>query len=95
MKVRIQKSGGLASYDLPDFPAEVTIMEVLDYIYNNIDRSLAYYRHSACCQGICMRCSVKLDGRNVLACAETVPGNGDFLLEPRKGKVVRDLVVES
>lgn len=95
MKVRIQKSEGLVSYELPNFPTEVTVMEVLDYIYAHLDHSLAYYRHSACGQGICMRCSLKLNGKNVLACAETVPGDADLLLEPRGGEVVRDLVVAS
>ncbi|MHA2428500.1 MAG: 2Fe-2S iron-sulfur cluster-binding protein [Candidatus Hermodarchaeia archaeon] len=69
----------------------VSVMNVLDYIYENMDGSIAYY--SNCQRGICGRCAMLVDGRRVLACIEMV--TGDLTLEPLPGhRVVRDLVVE-
>ena len=94
MLVQIKKSDGIKHYQVPAFSADTTIMDVLDYIYSNLDHSLAYYRHSACNQGICARCTVKLNGKTVLACATQIPENAEsIVLEPGAGPVVRDLVV--
>ncbi len=96
MNVRIKKSDGLKEYQVPALSPSMTVMDILDYVYANLDRSLAYYRHSACNQGICARCAVKLDGKTVLACAAQVPGDADaIVIEPVSDKVVRDLVVAS
>lgn len=93
MLVRIKKSEGLREYEVPVVSDAMTVMDVLDYIYSNLDHSLAYYRHSACNQGICARCAVKLDGKTVLACATRVPsGATSILLEPGASHVARDLV---
>lgn len=95
MKVDIRKSDGIHSYDVPLSDKTVCIMQVLDYIYRNLDHSLAYFRHSACCQGICGRCVVRANGKNVLACvAKVEPGTDQLTLEPASSKVVRDLVIQ-
>lgn len=74
---------------------ETTVMDILDEIYENLDHTLAYYKHSTCNQGICGRCAVKLNGRTVLACMEKVDSSLDTItIEPKNGKVVRDLVTE-
>lgn len=94
MKVEILKSDGLQSYEVPLGEQAVNIMQVLDYIYQNLDQTLAYFRHSACCQGVCGRCIVRANGKNVLACvAKVEPGTERLTLEPAGTKVVRDLVV--
>ena len=94
MRVAIQRSGGEQVYEVPSSKTTVTVMDVLDYIYRNLDHTLAYYRHSSCNQGICGRCAVRLDGRIVLACAALVePGTTSLSLAPASGTVVRDLVV--
>ena len=80
-------------YQEYEMPVEfgVSVMNVLDYIYENLDGSLAYY--SNCQRGICGRCAMLVEGRRVLACTEMV--TGDVTLEPLPGRmVVRDLVVE-
>jgi len=95
LKVDIRRSDGIHSYDVPLGDKAVNIMQVLDYIYTNLDHSLAYFRHSACCQGICGRCLVRADGKNVLACvAKVEPGTDLLTLEPAGSKVVRDLVIQ-
>lgn len=71
----------------------MSVMDVLDYIYEHLDSTLAYYDHAACRQAICAKCSVVINGRRQLACQ--TPVDGDLVLEPaRKGKVIRDLVCE-
>lgn len=55
---------------------------------------MAYFRRSACRQGICGRCGVRLNGRPVLACEARIdPSLPEIRIEPRKGEIVRDLVV--
>ncbi|MDR2210549.1 MAG: hypothetical protein LBO65_03660 [Spirochaetaceae bacterium] len=95
MKVDINRNGRVQSYDVPDNDGTITVMQALDYIHERLDHTLAYYRHSACCQGICGRCVVKVNGKSALACTEKVePGVERLLLEPAGKKIVRDLVTE-
>lgn len=94
MKVEIEKSSGLAVYEVPPFARTMTVMDILDYIYTHLDHTLAYYRHSSCCQAICGRCVCKLNGSQVLACAKQVAPQTEVIhLSPADGKRVRDLVV--
>lgn len=93
MKVEIETSTGLSVYEVPVRPG-MKVMDVLDYIYANLDHELAYYRHSSCCQAICGRCACRLNGRTILACAKEVDhGAKAMRLGPAEGRVVRDLVV--
>lgn len=96
MKVSVRRSGtasGIDTFEVPAVKGRWTVMDVLDYIALNIDPSLGYYRHSVCNQGICGRCGVKVNGKAALACTSKVQEE-ELLLEPRSGKVVRDLIVE-
>jgi succinate dehydrogenase/fumarate reductase iron-sulfur protein len=68
-----------------------SVTNVLDYIYDNLDSSIAYYAN--CHKSICGRCLLMVDGKRRLACTELV--TGDTVLKPLPDhKVVRDLVVE-
>ena len=71
----------------------MSAMDALDYIYENLDGSLAYYDHAACNQGICRRCLAQIDGKPGLLCQTLVREN--MTLEPLPGfDVVRDLVTK-
>ena len=95
IKVEVVRSNGLQTYEVPLLSETMTVMDILDYIYNNLDHTLAYYRHSICNQSICGRCLVNLDGRPVLACAEYLEPTAESIkLAPAAGTVVRDLVVK-
>lgn len=95
MKVTIQRGERMQVYQVPSCSTSVTVMAVLDYIYQELDHTLAYYRHSSCCQAACGRCLVKLDGAAVLACAKEIPpGTEEIVLTPAGERVVRDLVSE-
>jgi succinate dehydrogenase/fumarate reductase iron-sulfur protein len=78
-------------YEVPLEP-QMSVTDVLDYIYENLDSTLAYFK--CCCRGLCGRCTVKVNGKPALACLHRV--KGDITLEPiSKEQVVRDLVVEN
>jgi len=38
-------------------------MNVLDYIYHNLDETLSYYDHAGCSLGICMHCVGRINGK--------------------------------
>ena len=69
----------------------MSVTNVLDYIYDNIDSSIAYYAN--CHESVCGRCALLVNGKRKLACAELVTSNTTLEPLPNK-KVVRDLVVE-
>ena len=80
------------TYEVP-FSPRMTVMDVLDYIYENLDPSLAYHSHTSCHRRICARCNVTINKKAGLSCHTEV--TGDITIEPLpRFKVVRDLVVE-
>ena len=95
MKVDVLRSTGIQTYEVPPFCTAVKVMDVLDYIYENLDHTLSYYKHSTCNQGICGRCAVKVNGSYRLACvAQVTPDTDHLLLEPVPGGIIKDLVVK-
>lgn len=78
------------SYEVP-FERGMSAMDALDYIYQNLDGTLAYYDHAGCSLGICGRCTGKVNGKPGLLCQTQV--QGEITLDPlSKGKVLKDLV---
>ena len=81
-----------SSYDVP-FAEGMSAMNALDYIYQNLDPTLAYYDHAGCALGICGRCTGRVNGKPALFCQAMV--EGDLVLEPlSRESVIKDLVVE-
>ena len=71
----------------------MTVLQALDYIYENLDPTLAYYDHGVCAHGTCKRCLLLVDGESVLACRRRV--TTDVHVAPlAKFRVVKDLVHE-
>ena len=69
----------------------MSVLDVLDHIYENFGGSLAYYDHAACRHGVCSGCSVVVNGKPALACQTVVLS--DITVEPvPKFQVVKDLV---
>ncbi|GAB4333481.1 MAG: hypothetical protein Kow0099_05390 [Candidatus Abyssubacteria bacterium] len=78
-------------YQVP-FTVGMSAMNALDYIYQNLDGSLAYYDHAGCSLGICARCTAKVNGKPCLLCQ--TPVNDDICIEPTTtAYVIKDLVV--
>jgi succinate dehydrogenase/fumarate reductase-like Fe-S protein len=69
----------------------MSAMTALDYIYQNLDGTLAYYDHAGCDLGICARCRGIINGKPGLFCQTVL--EGDVTLEPVSiSKVLKDLV---
>ena len=79
------------SYEVP-LEQDMTAMDVLDYIYETLDGTLAYYDHAGCVLGICAKCLGRSNGKAGLLCQVII--DGDVVLDPiNKARVVKDLVV--
>jgi len=66
-------------------------MNVLDYIYQHLDDTLAYYDHAGCALGICARCLGRINGKPGLFCQTMV--NEDVTLDPLTQKaIIKDLI---
>ena len=77
-------------YEVPLKPG-MSAMNILEYISMNLDPTLAFYDHAACCLGICGRCTARINGKPGLLCQ--TPVMGDVTLDPLDTKrVVRDLI---
>lgn len=88
----VDRSPHSVVYEVP-WTARMTVMNVLDYIYENLDPSVAYNSHTSCRRGACARCNVYVNGSARLSCHTEV--TGDLRLEPLpRFKIVRDLVVQ-
>ena len=86
--------GKKTKYETFKVPLEgkTSVLNVLNYIAENLDSTLAFY--SSCRIGKCAGCQVVINGKVGLACSTLV--KGDISLEPiRRGKVIKDLVVET
>jgi len=69
------------------------VLQALDYIYENLDGSLAFYDHGVCAQGICKRCMLLIDGKPDLMC-QTKMRDGVKVEPLPKFKTVKDLVYD-
>ena len=79
------------TYEVP-LESGMSAMGALDYIYQNLDSTIAYYDHAACDLGICARCTGKVNGKAALFCQTVI--QEDITLEPlSKSRVIKDLVV--
>ena len=80
------------TYEVP-LMEHMCVLDALDYIYENLDSTLAYYDHAACQHAICRRCTVLVNEKPSLMCQTLVAGDIS-LAPPPKFRVVRDLVYE-
>jgi len=88
----VDSSSRYQTYEVP-FEPKMTVMDVLDYIYENLDPTIAYHSHTSCHRRICARCNLTINKKPGLSCYTEV--NGDMTIEPLpRFKVIRDLVVE-
>ena len=68
----------------------LSVMNILENIYQNQDPTLAFFDHAACHQAACGKCALKVNGKVRLACKESA--SEEMLLEPANGHVIRDLI---
>ena len=84
------RRGAYKDYEVP-YIDRMSIMNALDYVHINYDRSLTYYK--SCRIGKCTGCFVEVDGKNKLACT-TLAKDGMQIAPTAKRKLIRDLVIE-
>lgn len=88
MQIKINRQREIEVFTIPF--ESTTLLKALYHIKNHEDHALTF--SSNCRSGVCGTCAVRVNGREVLACAYTVQ-NGD-LVEPLKyHEVQRDLKV--
>ena len=84
------KESRYMTYDVP-FEEMMSILSVIDYIFENLDSSLSYY--GSCRRGECSRCYVNVNGKTVKACLEIA--RGDMTIEPvPRYDLIKDLYVD-
>lgn len=71
--------------------AVTTLLEALEFIKDNIEPTLCF--DYGCKSGVCGACSVKVNGKEKLACSYT-PKDGDIIEPINYAKVKRDLSVD-
>ena len=84
------RGGEYREYEMP-YIDRMTIMSVLDYIHQQYDRSLTYYK--SCRIGKCTGCLVDVDGKNRLACT-TLAKDGMRIGPATKREAIRDLFIQ-
>ncbi|SNR69931.1 succinate dehydrogenase/fumarate reductase iron-sulfur subunit [Desulfurobacterium atlanticum] len=103
IKVKIfrTKKGKKVRYDIFKVPFKegITILDLLNYIKENIDPSLTF--RAFCRSGVCGSCTVRVNGKPLLACKTQIKEIVDefevekLIIEPIDGfKIIKDLVVD-
>ncbi|MEM4468111.1 MAG: fumarate reductase (CoM/CoB) subunit TfrB [Candidatus Nezhaarchaeales archaeon] len=88
---QVDKQPYYATYEVP-WREGMTLLEVLNYIYENYE-PIAFRYYCRC--GVCGTCGVMLNGQPVLACRTYVDRIDEIIVEPLKNfNVIRDLVVD-
>jgi succinate dehydrogenase/fumarate reductase-like Fe-S protein len=101
LKVRCYRTEGASGqrrfqeYEVP-VDGETSLQGILMYINENVDPTLAFFKHAACRQGLCGRCTVKLNGKACLACTAPVPADAELItVEPiSEERVIRDILCD-
>lgn len=87
MKINIKREEGFSTYDVE----QRTLLEALGWIKRSCDATLTY--SSGCRSSVCGSCAVRVNGKEVLACAHQLQ-EGDVVEPLHNLSVVRDLVVD-
>ena len=88
MQIKIKRDKGFKEFEVPF--NSTTLLQALYHIKNHTDNSLTF--SSNCRSGICGTCSVRVNGKEVLACA-TMIENADMIEPLRYHEIQRDLKV--
>lgn len=78
------------SYEVP-LEDRMTVLGVLDYIYENLDTGFTYYQ--SCRHGRCAGCFVQVNGKGVLSCEATAT-DGMRIGPMENFEFIRDLLVD-
>jgi len=85
-----QVKGAYQQYTIP-FVERMTVLDVLNYIYEHYDKTLSYYY--SCRIGKCNGCIVNINGKNRQACT-TLAKDGIKIGPVKNRQVIKDLLVK-
>jgi len=88
MKIKVQRENEFIEYEVESI---LTLLEALEQIKSTQDASLAFTY--GCRSSVCGSCAVRVNGKEVLACAHKVQ-EGDVIEPLRNAPLIRDLVVD-
>ncbi len=88
MKIKIKRDNHLVEYEVQNV---LTLLEALEQIKTTQDGSLSFTH--GCRSSVCGSCAVRVNEKEVLACAHKVQ-DGDVVEPLRNVPIVRDLVVD-
>ncbi len=88
MKIKIRRENELIEYDVANV---LTLLEALEQIKSTQDATLSFTH--GCRSSVCGSCAVRVNEKEVLACAHKVQ-DGDVVEPLRNVPLVRDLVVD-
>ncbi|MBB5173743.1 2Fe-2S iron-sulfur cluster-binding protein [Texcoconibacillus texcoconensis] len=90
--VNIQRSGDQQEVFEVEYQPGMTVLDVLERIYQKHDPSIAY--RFSCRTGLCTTCMMMINGKPGLSCLKMAsPDDGILHLAPLpKGETVKDLV---
>lgn len=82
------------TYEIP-YEEGMTVHIALKYLYENVDNTLAF--KDSCCYSLkCYGCVVRVNGKEVRACATPVSAGQFYTIDPVSAHgVIRDLVVHA
>jgi fumarate reductase iron-sulfur subunit len=89
MKISVKRDTSFVEYSVE--LEDATLLEVLNHIKEHQDPSLAF--SSGCRSCVCGSCSMRVNGREVLACSYKVE-DGDEITPLKNMPLIRDLVVD-
>lgn len=78
-------------YKLPSTMMGRTVLEALEYIFENLDGSLAFSR--VCRRGSCGCCTANINGKTGLTCRVKI--TGDITIKPlTRVEIIKDLILK-
>ncbi len=89
MKIRVKRDKKIINYDINQ--QDTTLLEILSHIKITIDNTLTF--SSGCRSSVCGSCAMRVNGKEILACAYK-PQDNDLIEPLQNMPIVRDLVVD-
>lgn len=82
------------TYEVP-VEGPMSVLALLNYIYSELDPTLAYIGEHICYKGVCATCMALVNGKAERTCMRIVNPGEEIVVEPLKGQpIIRDLLVD-
>lgn len=82
------------TYEVP-VEGPMSVLALLNYIYRELDQTLAYSGEHICYKGVCTTCMALVNGKAERTCMRIASPGEQVVIEPLKGQpVIRDLVTD-